>query len=243
MKIVAITNQKGGVGKTSTVACVGACLAALGQRTLLVDLDVQGNLTHWLLEDPPEGDAAAIFTQGAPIADHVVSAAWPGVDVVPSSAGLMSVEGVDHRTLWAALATVGRRYQWCLIDCPPALGPLTLSAMLAARWLVVPVTGHIMSLEGLGTLVETVEVVRRRGAKVEIGAIVPTRITRTRLARRCVDLLREQFGPLVTETVVRENIRLAESPSWHQPIIEYAPDSNGAADYRAVTDELVRKLR
>ena len=239
MPIVALANEKGGVGKTTTAANVAACLADLGQSVLLVDLDRQSNLTAWMLPERPEQDTAEIYSDKAPIADYIVETPW-GVDLVPSSPNLISLEA-DPDTVTTALSGL-KRYQWALLDCPADLGALTLSALMAARWLVVPVEPHTMALEGVATLAETVEVVGRR-SRVRLGAIVPCRVTRTRLARECVEALRKQFGPLVTETVVRENIRLAESPSWHQPIIKYAPDSNGALDYASVTGELVRKLR
>ena len=242
MRIIAVTNQKGGSGKTTTAVNLAAGLAARRQRVLLVDLDPQGSATSWMLsgEERPE---ANLFTH-PDIREQIVVTGW-GVDLVPSSPSLLVVErdADDHRILKTTLDRVQSRYDWILIDCPPSLGVLSFNAMVAATTVVAPVEAHVLALDGLALLEQTVELVNsRRRVSLGIGPIIPCRVSRTRLAREVVETLRARFGRVVTTTVVRENIKLAESPSWHQPIQTYAPDSNGAADYSAVSAELLRKL-
>ena len=247
MRIVAVTNQKGGSGKTTTAVNLAAGLADRRQKVLLVDLDPQGSATSWMLagEERPEANAADLFEQAA-ISEQIVVTGW-GVDLVPSSPGLLVVERDtdDNHVLKTALNRGLRsRYDWIIIDCPPSLGVLSFNAMMAATTVVAPVEAHVLALDGLALLEQTVELVSsRRRSALSIGAIVPCRVSRTRLAREVVEHLRERFGKLVTTTVIRENIKLAEAPSWHQPIQTYAPDSNGAADYSAVSGELLRKLK
>ena len=169
-----------------------------------------------------------------------------GLEIIPASPFLL---GVERSVAWEpgaetilrrAVEQLPNRFDWLIVDCPPSLGLLTLSAFVAADELVVPVEAHVMALSGLAGLIQTVDRVRDRlRPELHVGAIVPCRVSRTRLAREVVEHLREQFGTLVTKTVIRENIRVAEAPSWHQPITTYAPDSHGASDYRAVSDELL----
>jgi chromosome partitioning protein len=243
MRIIAVTNQKGGSGKTTTAVNLAAGLADRRQKVLLVDLDPQGSATSWMLSGH-ERPEANLFTHTA-INEQIVATGW-AVDLVPSSPGLLVVERDtdDNHVLKTALSRVRSRYDWILIDCPPSLGLLSFNAMMAATTVVAPVEAHVLALDGLALLEQTVELVSsRRRAALSIGAIIPCRVSRTRLAREVVENLRARFGKLVTTTVIRENIKLAEAPRWHQPIQTYAPDSNGAADYSAVSGELLRKLK
>ena len=174
----------------------------------------------------------------------VVEPDGAGLSLIPSSPFLLGVERSDvaETALREAVKKLPRRFDWLIIDCPPSLGVLTLSALAAVTELVVPVEAHVLALEGSGALVRTVERIQATlNPKLRIGAVVPGRVSRTRLAREVVEQLRATFGPLVTETVIRENVRLAEAPSWHQPITTYAPDANGATDYRALAGELLQK--
>jgi len=243
MRIVAVLNQKGGTAKTTTAVNVAACLTTRRQKVLLVDLDPQGSATNWMLPgaERPEASAAALF-DGAAIDTQIVTTEI--VDLVPSSPALLAVERAnDHQIVKTALSSL-TQYDWVFIDCPPSLGVLAFNAMMAATTVVAPVEAHVLALDGLALLEQTVELVSsRRRTSLGIGAIVPCRVSRTRLAREVVETLRARFGRVVTTTVVRENIKLAESPSWHQPIQTYAPDSHGAADCSAVAGELLRKLK
>ncbi len=249
MRIVAVTNQKGGSGKTTTAVNVAACLADRRQRVLLVDLDPQGNASSWLGVPPPtDRGLADVFTADARLDELVTDTPVNQLQIVPASPFLLGVERAvagepgAEMILRRAVEQLPDRFDWLLIDCPPSLGLLTLSAFVAADELLVPVEAHILALEGLAGLMQTVERVRERlRPELRVGGIVACRVSRTRLAREVVEQLRERFGDLVLQTVIRENIKVAEAPSWHQPITAYAPASNGAADYRAVVGELLQR--
>ena len=247
MRTIAITNQKGGSGKTTTAVNIAACLAEQGQRVLLVDLDPQASASSWLNVTSTGRGLTDIFTEdGVSLDGLVMVSSITGLEIIPASPFLLGVErsvagepGAET-ILRRAVEQLPNRFDWLIVDCPPSLGLLTLSAFVAADELVVPVEAHVMALSGLAGLIQTVDRVRDRlRPELHVGAIVPCRVSRTRLAREVVEHLREQFGTLVTKTVIRENIRVAEAPSWHQPITTYAPDSHGASDYRAVSDELL----
>jgi chromosome partitioning protein len=174
-----------------------------------------------------------------------------GVDVVPSSTWLASVDKALAGEVGAellfqkALRRLPDRWDFVLVDCQPALGLLTVAALAACREALIPVEAHVMALAGLASLMQTVEVVRDRlNPSLEVSAIVACRAdTRTRLAQDVEAHLRERFGPLVLKTVVRESVRLAEAPSFAQPITVYDPHGHGAEDYRAVAKELLKKGR
>jgi chromosome partitioning protein len=252
MRTIAIANQKGGSGKTTTSVNLAAALGEAGRRVLVVDLDPQHSATAWYgIKNAGKG-VLGIFMDNASLEDFIQAAAAPGVEVAPSSAWLVGVEKVLAGEVGAE--TILRRqlerlapdrWDYVLIDCPPTLGILTVNALAAARELLVPVEAHVMALSGLAQLLHTVEVVRDRlNPELKVTGILACRVdSRTRHAREVVERLRDRSGNLVYRTVIRENVRLAECPSFGQPITQYDPKSAGAADYRALAQEIMDQER
>lgn len=250
MRTVAVTNQKGGSGKTTTAVNLAAALAEQGVRVLVVDLDPQASASSWFgVRDDEHRGVLDVLAGNANLSDLARDTDVAGVAVVPGSAWLTSTESalageVGRETLLRrALATLPKRWSVVLCDCPPSLGLLSLSALVACREAFVPVETHVMALAGLAGLWQTVERVQERlNPELHVSGVLACRVdARTNLSREVVAKLRERFGSLVLDTVVRENVRLAEAPSYHQPITVYAPDSPGAADYRAVAGEFQKR--
>jgi chromosome partitioning protein len=248
MRTLAIANQKGGSGKTTTSVNLAAALGEKGRRVLLLDLDPQHSATAWYgIKNAGKG-VLGLFVDGGEIMNFVQETGVSGVDMVPSSAWLVGVEKIlagevgAETILRRHLESLPKdRWDYALLDCPPTLGVLTINALVAVRELLVPVEAHVMALSGLAQLLRTVEVVQQRlNPELKISGILACRVdARTRHAREVVERLRERSGDLVYRTVIRENIRLAECPSFGQPIAQYDPRSSGAADYRALAAEVI----
>ncbi len=248
MRTFGIGNQKGGSGKTTTCVNLAAALGEQGRRVLVIDLDPQHSATSWLgLKNPGKG-LYEMFLGNGGLAEVVQETGVPGVEVVPSSAWLVGVERIlagevgAERLLSQQMARLpADRWDYLLIDCAPSLGMLTINALAAVRELLVPVEAHVMALAGLAQLLHTVEVVQERlNPDLKVSGILACRVdNRTRHAREVVEELRSRSGNLVYQTVIRENIRLAECPSFAQPITQYDPKSSGAADYRALAREII----
>ncbi|MBM4285263.1 MAG: ParA family protein [Deltaproteobacteria bacterium] len=248
MRTMAIANQKGGSGKTTTSVNLAAALGEQERRVLLLDLDPQHSTTAWMgLKNPGKG-LFELFTNQTPLAHLVQQTGVPGVDLAPSSAWLMGAErflagevGAEQILRRSVAELPADGWHYLLIDCPPTLGILTINALAAVRELLVPVEAHVLALAGLAQLLHTVEVVRERlNPDLRVTGILACRMDgRTRHAREVVEQLREHSGDLVYQTVIRENIRLAECPSFAQPITRYDPKSTGAADYRRLAREII----
>jgi chromosome partitioning protein len=248
MRVIAVTNQKGGSAKTTTTVNLAAALAEAKKRILVVDLDPQGNTTSWLGIAAPERGALELLTDSDPPESLISESAAVGVDCIPSTRALNGAERLLAREMSAETTLKrrlggldGARWDYLLIDTPPTLGLLTLNALAAADELIVPVEAHVLALAGVAQLFDTVRTVNERlNPSLTIAGIVACRVdTRTRHASDVVDSLRSTFNSQVFKTEVRENIRLAEAPSFRQPITAYDSRSTGATDYRALAREVM----
>jgi chromosome partitioning protein len=250
--VVGIANQKGGVGKTTTTVSLAAALAERGVRTLVVDLDPQGNATTGLGLRAEEGDPSTygVLVEDVPLLDAVQKTDVPGLDVLPSSLDLAGAE-VElvpafsrELRLRRALEAAADRYDVILVDCPPSLGLLTINALVAADQVLVPIQCEYYALEGLGQLMRTVQLVSDNlNRELELGGVVLTMFDgRTNLAQQVVDEVRAYFGDQAYETVIPRTVRLSEAPSFGQPITVFDPSSRGARAYQRLADEVIERL-
>lgn len=246
MRIIACVNQKGGSGKTTTAVNLAAALGERGRRVLLLDLDPQASATNWLgIADAGRGLLDA-FSGATDLLALVQSTPAPGVEIIGSSAWLLGVdkalagEVAAETILRTKLRALPEKWDYILIDCAPTLGILTVSGLTAAREILIPVEAHVMALSGLAQLLNTIAVVRERlNPELEIAGIVACRVdARTKHSLEIVEQLYQRFGALVYPTVIRENVRLAECPSFGQPITLYDPRSAGTLDYRALANDV-----
>jgi len=251
MRSIAIAMQKGGSGKTTTTVNLGAALAEKGLRVLVVDVDPQANATTWYaIRDAGKGIFSCLC-ENARIESIITNTSIAGLDVAPSSAWLVGAERAlvaevgAETILRRRLKEVEARYDVVLIDTPPTLGILTVGALVAADQVLVPVEAHVLALNGLAQLMTTISTVRERlNEKLQVLGIVAARVdARTRHGVEVVEELRKRFPTDTCKTVIRENIRLAEAPSFGQPITVYDPKSAGAEDYRALASELMERWK
>jgi len=250
--VLAIVNQKGGVGKTATAVNLGAALAEAGRRVLVVDCDPQANATR-SLDVPQDGPTiydALVGRRPRLLADVVRPTALPNLFVVPAAPGLagaevelVSVAGREAR-LRDALAGLDGAYEVVLIDCPPSLGLLSVNALVAADGVIVPVQCEYLALEGLGHLLNTLKLVRSRlNPALEVTGLLMTMFDpRTNLSTQVVEDVGRHFPRERFNTVIPRSIRLGEAPSFGESVLQYAPGSPGALAYRALASELTRRL-
>jgi len=250
---IAIANQKGGVGKTTTAINLATALAATGHRTLLIDLDPQGNASTGLglnQRDRTRSSYDLLVADGA-LEDVVTRSIVPGLDIVPATQDLSGaeIELIDleqrtHRLAHALAAAPGHRWHVCLIDCPPSLGLLTVNAMVAVQSVLVPLQCEFFALEGLSQLLQTVERIRARfnsGLSI-LGVALTMYDRRNRLTDQVADDVRACLGDLVFKTVIPRNVRLSEAPSHGVPALIYDMRCAGSEAYMALARELIDRL-
>jgi chromosome partitioning protein len=247
-RVISVANQKGGVGKTTTAVNLGAALAEIGYRVLVVDLDPQGNATTGLGINPHTLDASIydVLLRDVPMEDCIEPTSLRNLFVVPATIDLAGAEielvpaFSRELRLRRALATVQNDFDFVLIDCPPSLGLLTINGLAASTEVLVPIQCEYYALEGLGQLVRNVSLVKANlNPVLEVSTIVLTMYdARTRLAEQVANEVRDHFGSKVCRSVVPRTVRLSEAPSYGQPIIIYDPSSRGAIAYRELALEV-----
>ncbi|CAA9578056.1 MAG: Chromosome (plasmid) partitioning protein ParA [uncultured Thermomicrobiales bacterium] len=254
-RVLALANQKGGVGKTTTAVNLSAYLAARGLRVLLIDIDPQGNATSSLGIDKASSSLSIydVLIDATPLADAIVPAGQEGLSLVPSTSvlfgseaevALAGSEGRERRLAEALRKLPAGVYDLVVIDCPPSLGPLTLNALVAAEGVLIPIQCEFLALEGLTQLANNIELVKRSlNPGLEIAGVLMTMFDgRTRLATAVVEEVRRFFPNRLLDTVIPRGVHLAEAPSYGQTILAYGPTSRGALAYGAVADELIVRL-
>ena len=248
-KILAIINQKGGVGKSTTAVNLSAALGAMGKEVLLVDLDPQGNATsgYGIDKRALDGCVYNVLLGETPVEEVILSCVAEGVDVLPSTISLAGAEVelvnemARENRLKSALGSLRGRYDYILIDCPPSLGLLTINALVAADKLLVPIQCEFYALEGLSQLINTVNIVGKRlNPSLSMEGVVLTMYDpRTNLSQQVVGEVKRFFNNRVYETMIPRNVRLGEAPSFGLPITLYDPNCSGAKAYLALAQEVI----
>lgn len=250
-KIIAIANQKGGVGKTTTSVNLAACLAEQGKKVLLIDTDPQGNATTGLSINKVEQESTIyeLLLGIKPVSECILKNVYPNLSVIPANVNLAAAEieliGIEDKEyiLQKELEFVKDDYDYILIDCPPALNTLTLNAMTTANSVIVPIQCEYLALEGLSDLITTINLVKERmNPDLDLKGIVFTMYdSRTVLSQQVVENVKEHFPDKIYETKIPRNVRLSEAPSFGQPITAYDSKSAGAESYRNLAKEVIAR--
>jgi chromosome partitioning protein len=250
-RILTIANQKGGVGKTTTAVNLAASLAAAEHRTLLIDVDPQGNAGSALgvRRDDTEKSVYEVLLDGMPLADAVRKTELKFLDIVPASRHLVGaelelaeIEGREYR-LKRAVDAIAPAYEYVIIDCPPSLGLLTLNGLVAAKGVVIPLQCEYYALEGLADVLKTIELVRASAnPELKVDGIVLTMFSANNLSNQVADEIRRTFSEQVFDTVIPRNVRLSEAPSHGKPILLYDISSKGCQSYLELAREVTARL-
>ena len=249
--IIAVTNQKGGVGKTTSSINIAFYLAKAGKKTLLVDFDPQGNATSGLGIDKTELDAtmADVVTGQKKLAEVIIPTEFKNLMIAPTMPTLANTEveiaQAEHRfsRLKYAIEALNTDYEYILIDCPPSLSLLTVNALIAAKYVLLPVQAEFYALEGLGQLLETMKLVRKNlNPTLDLIGVLPTMVdSRTSLSNQVLSEIAKHFPAKVFKTTIPRNVRLAEAPSHGVPIGAYDRFSKGARAYKAAAKEVMER--
>ncbi|MCL2177118.1 MAG: AAA family ATPase [Firmicutes bacterium] len=250
-KIIALTNQKGGVGKTTTCINLAACVAMEGKRVLLIDIDPQGNSSSGLgvEKNKLDGSLYNVLVGSKNIIDVIKRTQIENLDILPANIDLAGAEvelvymEQRERVLSRVLEPVMHMYDFILIDCPPSLGLLTLNALVVAHSVLIPIQCEYFALEGLSQLMNTVKLLKKHlNQNLEVEGVVLTMYdSRSKLSQQVADEIKTFFGKKVYATVIPRNVRLSEAPSHGLPIILYDKSSSGAAAYKALADEFLSR--
>ncbi|WP_290033419.1 ParA family protein [Ligilactobacillus cholophilus] len=248
-RIIALANQKGGVGKTTTSINLGACLAKLGKKVLLIDADAQGNATSGLgiRKADIKADVYDVLVNETPITDVIIHTSRENLDIVPATIQLSGAEieltsqMAREKRLADAVLPIRDSYDYILIDCPPSLGMLTINAFTTCDAILIPVQSEYYALEGLSQLLNTIQLVQKHfnpNLKIE-GVLLTMLDARTNLGNEVVEEVKRFFKDKVYQTIIPRNVRLSEAPSHGMSIIDYDPASRGAKEYMALAKEVL----
>ena len=250
MRIIAIVNQKGGSGKTTTAVNIAATLQNTGKKVLLIDLDAQGSASLWYGKREKGKFLYDVFTDDKPLSSAIFSTSYENLHICPSSGILSGLEralanevGGENVLKEKIFALSPTAYDYVIMDCPPTLGILSLNALTAAKEVLIPVETHVMALHGLVQLLKTINQVKARlNPGLEICGILPCRVdSRTKHSKEVIRQLKERFKDKVYKSFIRENIKLAEAPLHIKPIIHFDKKCNGSTDYMSLAEEIIAK--